>query len=86
MSEQANDYAGASDELTPTLIKGPDPEVWGDDADRPPPGLGIHSVVGVGEVANEGQDDEVKGPAEHWEDRYDEDSYTWSGNVERGGA
>jgi hypothetical protein len=50
-------------------IKGPDPLVWGDDEDRPrpseedagPPGLAI------GEIINEGTDEELKGPGPAWE-------------------
>lgn len=46
-------------------VKGPDPEVWGDDSERPDP-----FVAGgeVGLALNEVTDDGVKGPSsEQWE-------------------
>jgi hypothetical protein len=54
--------SGITDEVQVEL-KGPDPEIWGDDADRPP-SLANQGSQGVeaGAIHNEGTQEEVKGP------------------------
>lgn len=41
-------------------VKGPDPEVWGDDADRPAPTPEVPGAQIVGMLGDDGE--EVKGP------------------------
>lgn len=43
----------------PTEVKGPDPEVWGEDEDRPPSEI---SLIVTDPVDDEGNPMEVKGP------------------------
>lgn len=58
------------DDAVRVEVKGPDPEVWGEDRPLPPEPQGL----AVGEVQNEGTEEEVKGPGQEWETD-DEGSY-----------
>lgn len=54
-------------EVTPegsNEVKGPDPEVWGQDADRPE---ATDDGLAIGEIRDQGGDNERKGPGLAWE-------------------
>lgn len=59
-------------------VKGPDPEVWGNEEDRPRPveeqGGPVVQGLEIGEIINGGTDEEVKGPGHVWE-QDDEGNY-----------
>lgn len=59
---------GVNDSYEATLVKGPDPEVWGADEERPTAAAAESTLggPGVGEIWYEGTPDEVKGPGEQW--------------------
>lgn len=74
MSEHngAQDAAGLQDEVFVEL-KGPDPEVWGNDGDRPTAATG-EDGPGINEIWFEGTSSEIKGPGPEWE-RDDQGNY-----------
>lgn len=75
------DGGGAGDEVSYTLtdadgnvkVKGPDPNVWGDDADRPMAASDMPDPMAMDyeEILNEGTPEQVKGPSESWRERHD---------------
>jgi hypothetical protein len=64
VSEQS-DNQGVSDSVE-VEVKGPDPNVWGSDEERPQPASGPVGP-GIGEIHNQGTPEEVKGPGPEWE-------------------
>jgi hypothetical protein len=57
--------AGISDNYE-VEVKGPDPDEWSPDEERPQAELGVPGLA-IGEIQNEGTDEEIKGPGEVWE-------------------
>jgi hypothetical protein len=61
--------AGIEDAVESIHAKGPDPDVWGNDEDRPAAqdaaSQGPQGVP-VGEIWYEGTEDEIKGPGPEW--------------------
>jgi hypothetical protein len=47
-----------------TAVKGPDAAVWGNDEDRP---QATDEGLAIGEIRNEGEPNERKGPGPAWE-------------------
>lgn len=66
---EAKDGAGVTDGYAAEL-KGPDPNEWGEDSDRPEAIAGTPGGtpgLAIGEIRNEGSDEELKGPGPQWE-------------------
>lgn len=63
MSEKT-EASGIQDSVVAEL-KGPDPDEWGPDEERPAATF-VESGLAIGEIQNEGTPEEVKGPGEAW--------------------
>jgi hypothetical protein len=53
-------------------VKGPNPEVWGDEENRPQ--LTSDESLAIGEIRDEGEETQVKGPGEEWRDYHKENN------------
>ncbi len=74
MAEDTHDATPVEDSVEVT-VKGPDPEVWGANEDRPT-SPGTLAGPGLDQIHNEGEESEVKGPSSEVWAKDDDGNYT----------